>query len=467
MILDNWFYFAIALLMWRLPHFLGDYFNQEIQPSRPQGNQPVFWMGIFIQLYIFAILAMSYNLIFGFAGILSFGHALYFGIGTYIVLILLVDYGRSLEASLIVALAISALFGLLTALAIFRIKGVYFAMFTLALAQVFFELSRVNLFKAFTNGEDGRTLSTQFIPPWLDPIRNRLTFYYLAAFMVVLTFLFIRRLMNSPTGKAILAIRDNEERAKTMGYNTALYKMAIISFASLIATLSGALHVLFNRGTDPTNLGLVRTVDPLFMTIIGGVGTNPGPVIGAVFLKLGEHFFRKPDLKIHLDFILFEIETSANTVSIWRLILGVVFVMIVLVAPLGVVGQLNKIWLQIRRWIRQYLYDPQLRANPNLAERMQPLTGEPPIVALALAEQSRDLTISAWARAYPWVATYTIGFALASLLGLLTWSLTVWFSFVLLLLLLTLPPQLILALRKRFEERNPHKPAAPTSEPNS
>lgn len=436
-IFDNWIYIVVAILMWRLPHLLGDYFDQDIRPRRPQGNQPVYWMGVFIQLYIFVILAMSYNLIFGFAGILSFGHALYFGIGVYTIVIFMTDFAKSFEISLIGALSFSALMGLLTSLAVFRIKRVYFAMFTLALAQIFHELARVNLLKFLTEGDDGRTLSG--LPDWINPVSNRLVFYNITALVVVLVFLFIRRLMNSPTGKVILAIRDNEERAQTMGYNTVLYKALVIVLAGMIATLAGAFHAVFTRQAEPTSLSLIRTTDPLFMTIIGGTGTNPGPVVGAAILQLGETFFRKPELHVDLNFILFHVQGTVNTVKIWRQILGVVFVLIVLFIPHGVVGQFNLIWIQMRRWLRRFVYDPLLRARPDLAARMESLTGEPPEVALALAQMSKEASLLAWLKNYPWSAAYAVIVIIGLVGALVTWDIQTFFALVLFLGLLATP----------------------------
>ncbi|MFP4320829.1 MAG: branched-chain amino acid ABC transporter permease [Anaerolineales bacterium] len=435
--LDNWVYIAIAILVWQLPYLLGDYFDQGIRPRRPAGNQPVFWMGVFIELYILMILAMSYNLVFGFGGIISFGHALFFGTGVYVIIIFLNDFAVTIPQTIVVALALSALLGLLASVAAFRIKGVYFAMFTLALSQVFFELSRVNLFKSLTEGDDGRTITG--LPEWINPIQNRLGFYYIAAFLMGFTYFTIRRLMNSPSGRAILAIRDNEQRAQTMGYNVALYKTLVIVASSLFATLAGILHALFVRQADPTQLGLNRTVDPLFMTIIGGVGTNPGPAIGAFIIHMGEEFFRKPDLEVDLNFILFHIRGTVDTVEIWRLVLGIAFILIVLFIPYGIIGEMNRLWLQIRRWFRIYVYDRLLRANPAVAERMQFITGESPAYALALAERSRGASLLAWAREHPGPATLSIALVVAGLGGLLNWQVQTFFSLLLFSLLIVVP----------------------------
>lgn len=444
-IFDNWLYLAIAILMWRLPYILGDYFDQDIRPRRIQGNQPSYWMGVFIQLYIVAILAMSYNLVFGFAGLLSFGHALFFGIGVYVVVILMSEYAFSVAVSSGVALGVAVIFGAIAGMAAFRIKGVYFAMFTLALAQFFHDLARVNLFKFLTQGDDGRTISD--LPDWINPIQSRLAFYNIAAVLAGLTFITLRRLMNSPTGRVIAAVRENEERAQTMGYNTVLYKTLVLVIGGFFGTLSGILHALFSRQAEPSVLSITRTVDPLLMTIIGGVGTHPGPVVGAIIMQLGEVFFRKPDLQIDLNFILFRIQREVNTTEIWRMILGAVFILIVLAIPFGVVGQVNLLWIRIRQWVRRFIYDPLVRANPKVAVYMQPITGEPPEVAHYFAAQSKGSSMIVWAKAEPLAAAYAISFGVALLYGLINWNQRDFISMLLLLSLVLIPLTIGLWLR--------------------
>lgn len=440
-VMDNWVYVVIAFVMWQLPEWLADHFDapiSDLSPRDVRGNKALSWMAVAIELYILAILAMSYNLAFGFAGILSFGHALFWGTGVYVVVILIVQYSQSLMTSIGMALAISALIGLFTALAAFRVRGVYFAMFTLALAQIFFELSRVNMFRFLTNGDDGLRF-TGDLTPEISLSVNRLDLYHVSALAAVFTFLFIRRLMNSPTGKIIIAIRDNEERTQTLGFNVYRYKSLAIVLACLFGTLAGILHALFGKGAEPSALGIARTVDPLLMTIIGGTGTHPGPVVGATVLHLGETFFSKPDLHINLNFILFRYSTIVDTKSDWALALGVVFVVIVMVLPYGIVGQANRLWIQMRRWLRKFGYDPLIRRNPELAASMRPLTGEPASVALALAQQSAGQSVAQWAARYPAAATYSLIVIIATAGAILTWDVQTGFDLFLFLGLITLP----------------------------
>lgn len=440
-VMDNWLYILVAIVMWRLPFWLGDYFDKPVsglETRDVRGNAALSWMAVAIELYILAILAMSYNLILGFAGILSFGHAFFFGTGTYVVVILFMTYSRPVVASAGAALGVAALFGLFTTLAAYRIRGVYFAMFTLAMAQIFFELSRVNMFRYLTNGDDGLRFAGD-LTPTISLTVNRLDLYYVSALLAGATFLFIRRLMNSPTGKVIIATRDNENRTLTMGHNVYRHKAVVIVLGSMLGTLAGVLHALSSKGAEPGVLSISRTVDPLLMTIIGGMGTNPGPVVGAMILHLGETFFSKPDLHINLNFILFRYTDVVDTKSDWALALGIVFVLIVMVIPYGVVGQINKSWIQIRRWGRKFLFDPVIRRYPRLAEPMEPFTGEPPEVALAFAEASRGASLVRWAAENPFAAIYSTIALTAAAGGMITWDLQTFFSLCLFFWLVTLP----------------------------
>ncbi|MCI0713184.1 MAG: branched-chain amino acid ABC transporter permease [Chloroflexi bacterium] len=451
-LLDNGIYIIIAIVMWRLPFWLGEYFDKpitELGPRDVRGNVALSWMAVAIELYIVAILAMSYNLILGFGGLLSFGHALFFGTGVYAILILMTQYSHSLMLSTGMALGLSVVLGFMVVLAAYRIKGVYFAMFTLALAQVFYELSRVNLTREITNGDDG----IRFIgdnTPEIGLTVNRLDLYYLCAIVMALTFVFIRRLMNSPAGKVILAIRDNEERTQTMGYNVARYKALVILLGSLLGTLSGVLHALSSKGAEPGSLSVARTVDPLIMTIIGGLGTNPGPVIGAALLHLGEVFLSKPDLHVDLNFLVYRYTAVVDTRSEWALALGIVFVIIVMVIPYGVVGQVNKIWIQVRRWLRKFFYDPLIRQNEKLATWMEPFTGEPPQVAIALAQLSSTESVSQWVFKNPHAVLTSILVVVPVIVGFLQFDWRATASTFLFLLVIIVPLRLILWGAQKF-----------------
>ncbi|MEL6406695.1 MAG: branched-chain amino acid ABC transporter permease [Chloroflexota bacterium] len=357
---SNWFYLLLLAFLILFPYIVAWVTGDPVGGvgGRPRGES-IRWQGVFVELFVFVILAMSYNLMFGFSGVISFGHALFFGIGGYTTAILLgktgfVDWLTTLiqpavleaggEATLaltialfiamIVALIIAGLVGLLMGLVTLRLKGVYFAIFTLALSEMALIYVRV---WAFTDAEDG--FSVNALPDFINPTQNRLTYYYVALFFTIATFLIIRRLMNSPTGRVLLAIRENEDRAQAIGYNTLRYKLLAIVVASMMAALAGIIHFGFNKRVGPEMFSVRFTIQPLLMTIIGGIGTFSGPVLGATLLDLSEVIF---DREFEFgEFVL-------NVGEYWSLILGIAFIVVVLVFPQGIVGSVRNQWAKWR-----------------------------------------------------------------------------------------------------------------------
>jgi branched-chain amino acid transport system permease protein len=221
-----------------------------------------------------------------------------------------------------------------------RIRGLYFALFTLAFAQVFYLLFSNRIMAGLTGAEDGFTFE---VPDWLNMTRNRLFFYYLALALLVLAYALVRRLMHSPTGRVLAALRDNEPRAQMLGYNTFYFKLIAIVLAGVLASGAGVLRGLALKGAGPEVLSLDYTMTPLLMTIVGGQGTFLGPVVGAFGLHLTEEFLRNK--VVHLGAL------EVNVGERWALILGVLFVLSVMIFPYGVVGTLRQRWLawQARR----------------------------------------------------------------------------------------------------------------------
>jgi branched-chain amino acid transport system permease protein len=297
------------------------------------------WQSVLIEIYILGILAMSYNLLFGFTGIISFGHALFFGSAGYVLGLALeyteLDTTLALLVGVAVSVIVCGLLGLLVGLVTLRLKGVYFAIFTLAVAEMFFIfVGRWSL----TNAEDGFAIAD--LPIWLDPAQNRLNFYYIALVLFVLTFVFIRRLIDSPTGAVFKAIRENEDRAQTLGYDTLRYKLFALVVAAVLAGLAGLLQVILNKKVGPELLNVSNTVNPMLMTIIGGIGTLGGPVIGAAGLHLLDILLRESQIVVG--------ETTVDVASIWGLLLGAIFVLAVIVFPYGIVGTWQRLWKRRR-----------------------------------------------------------------------------------------------------------------------
>lgn len=352
---SNWIYIALLAFLILFPHIVG-----WITGDSPFGiggrarGQSVFWQSILIEVFILAILTMSYNLIFGFTGVISFGHAMFFGLGGY-ALGMTLQYTQlgpdaGLLVGLIAGIVIAGVIGFVTALVTLRLRGVYFAIFTLALAEmVAIYIGRWPV----TNAEDGFPIDV--LPELFNPTRNRLFLYYVALILVVITFLFIRRLINSPTGRVLIAIRDNEARAQAIGYNTLRFKVLSITLASTMAAGAGMMHVILARKVGPEILSVTYTIDPLLMTIIGGVGTIGGPIIGAAGLHLSERILNR-------EFVFGSV--VVNIGQQWSLILGITFIVVVMAFPKGVVGTFQS-W-QARR-----------RARAAARQALLPQTAEP------------------------------------------------------------------------------------------
>ncbi len=331
---EHWFFLLVFVGLLLLPYLIG-----WLTGSNPLGvirgdryimrGESTYWQSVMIEVFALSVLVMSYNLMFGFTGVVSFGHALFFGLGGYITGIMVQFSGLDPLLAFVLAVGLTVVLctviGLVIGLATLRLKGVYFAIFTLALAEmVWIYFGRLPL----TNGEDGLTMSN--LPAIIDPSQNRLILYYLAFAMFVFTFLFIRRLVNSPTGAVFKAIRENEERAQAIGYHTLRFKLFAIVVASTMAGGAGIIHAVLAKSARPEFLGVGYTVDSLLMTIIGGVGTFTGPIIGAGGLHLADVLLRNAQFTIGT--------TTINIGESWTFLLGVVFVVVVLIFPFGVVG---------------------------------------------------------------------------------------------------------------------------------
>jgi branched-chain amino acid transport system permease protein len=341
---ENWLYILIVIGLIIMPHAIG-WATGSSPFGTPRGQRmimsgpAVFWMSVGIKIFALSIFVMSYNLMFGFTGVISFGHAMFFGLGGYIIGLMLqyteLDANLALLLAVLIVLAVCGVAGFLIGLVSLRLRGVYFAIFTLAISEmVWIFFSRW----ALTRGEDGFTLGR--VPAWIDAAQSRINLYYIGLALFIVAFVFIRRLVNSPTGAVFKAIRENEERARAIGYNTLRFKLLSITAAGMLAGAAGILFSLLEKKIGPELLAVGHTVDALLTTIIGGAGTFIGPVLGATGLELADTLFRNSRLTIG-DLVI-DISTS------WQLILGLIFVLVVLVFPFGIVGT----WARLRAYLQ-------------------------------------------------------------------------------------------------------------------
>ncbi len=281
-------------------------------------GSPKFWQGILTQVFILAVYAMSYDLLMGYTGILSFGHAMFFGAGAYATGILLKHAGWSLGPVVLAVIGVAIMQSILIGVVSLRVRGVYLAMATLAFAQMFFILAQATDLRDITGAEDG--LHGIHVPAWMNPTDQRLTFYFLALAFCVVMYLIARRVVDSPPGRVMVAIRENEARAQMIGYNTFVYKLLAVTLSGVMAALAGLMNALWNLNATPDVLSVETTINALLMTIIGGVGTLAGPMLGAAVLQL-------------LGYWLNDAFGPR-----WPLIIGAIYIMLVLFLPYGIVG---------------------------------------------------------------------------------------------------------------------------------
>jgi branched-chain amino acid transport system permease protein len=294
-------------------------------------------LNVAAKVAVFVLLVASYDLLLGYTGIVSFAHTMFFGIGGYGVGIamaklgsgwgaLALGIGAALAASLAIALAI----GLLS----LRVRAIFFAMITLAVAA-FFQILASQL-SAFTGGEDGLT----FRLPEL--LRDRLTAYYAVLGVALALFLVLLRVVNSPFGRVLLSIRENEFRSEALGYRIVTYRTVANCLAALGATVAGILYAIWLRYTGPdTTLSFNIMIDILLMVVIGGMGTMYGAVIGATLFVVAQNYLQ--DLMKLASAATQGIPLLPNLLhpDRWLLWLGVLFILCVYYFPTGIVGKLR------------------------------------------------------------------------------------------------------------------------------
>jgi branched-chain amino acid transport system permease protein len=274
-------------------------------------------LGLVTKMLIFAIFAMSLNLILGYGGLPSLGHAAYFGVAGYTAALLalrgLQNFWLDFGAGLVVAAATAALFGLLA----LRTRGAYLLMITLALAQVLWGIAYG--WRSLSGGDDG----LPGVPrpsvglPW--SLGDGVRFYYLVLGVFVVTTALLWLIVRSPFGRALIGIRESERRMDVLGYNTWAHKYVAFVIAGTLAGAAGILFVYDNRFVSPASLSVVISAMGLIMVILGGTGTLLGPALGSAAIVMLENVI------------------SAHTQR-WPLVLGLIYIAVTLFAPAGLLG---------------------------------------------------------------------------------------------------------------------------------
>lgn len=290
------------------------------------------------KIAVFVVLAASYDLLLGYTGIVSFAHTMFFGIGGYGIGLAASNWGPgwgSLAAGSALALLLSALLAFAVGLLSLRVRAIFFAMITLAVAA-FFQILASQL-SSLTGGEDGINFSL----PGL--LHARLASYYLVLAAATALFLALLRIVNSPFGRVLLSIRENEFRAEALGTRTVVYRTLANCIGALGATAAGLLYAVWLRYTGPAaTLSFDIMIDILLMVVIGGMGTMYGSVLGATIFVLAESYLR--DLMKLASDALSGAPLLHNLLhpDRWLLWLGVLFILCVYYLPTGIVGRLRK-----------------------------------------------------------------------------------------------------------------------------
>ncbi|MGZ0747262.1 branched-chain amino acid ABC transporter permease [Haloparvum sp. AD34] len=293
-----------------------------------QSIQP-FWINLLIRMLAFALLALSLDFVFGYAGLLSFGHAAMYGAGGYTAALLVSRVTPNvlvvLPASVLVGVIVAALIGWLSV----RAKGIYFAMLTLAFAQMLYVVAFTDLpatiagVETVTGGDNGLYGIAAYELAGIE-LGDRLRYYFLTLGLVALSLAGLVRLANSPFGRVLQGIRENEDRIEFVGYDVQRYKVIAFAISGGFAGLAGGLYVPFQSVANPGLLHWTVSGQLVVMVLLGGMGTFWGPMVGA-------------------GLVIF-LEDRLGGVASWEVILGTLFVTVVIFAPRGIAGALVSVW---------------------------------------------------------------------------------------------------------------------------
>jgi branched-chain amino acid transport system permease protein len=299
----------------------------------------LFLQGLAIEIIVLALYAISYDLILGVTGLLSFGHAMFFAVGAYTFGIVVKSFDFGLVAALVAVVIASVLQALLFAAIVPRVKGIAYGLVTLGIASMFWIVIQSTDLQKYAGAEIGLQ-GVKAPVPWLDTSTHRFTFYLISIAVLVIVYVIYSRIVDAPLGRVLVAVRENEERAEMLGYRTFWFKLVALLVASLTAALAGVLHTLHQPTTTPNIAGLGYTVTALLIILIGGIGTLSGAVIGAAIYKL-------------LQFYLAGLDKWVPGIS--ALLIGITYILVVLYLPFGVVGTWRAKALDIARGRRRLL----------------------------------------------------------------------------------------------------------------
>lgn len=275
-----------------------------------------YYLRVIVLVGVYIMLALGLNLILGYTGQLSMGHAAFFGIGAYTSALLTMRLGWSFWGALVASGAVACLFGFLLGLPTLRVKEDYLAIVTLAFGEIV-RLALLNWI-SLTRGPMGLP---NIPPPTLFgfPLRDMASYYYLCLALVLFTALTVRRLVESPFGRAMMAVREDEIAAEAMGVNVVRVKVLVFALGGLYAGLAGSFFAHFNGYISPDNFTYNESVTVLLMLVLGGIGSLPGAIVGAAVLTV--------------------LPEALRWMGEWRLVIyGLLMAVLIILRPQGLLG---------------------------------------------------------------------------------------------------------------------------------
>ncbi len=298
----------------------------------------VYWVSLLCFVVIYSIVALGMNLLTGYTGQVSLGHAAFFAVGSYTSAIMTMSHGISFWLALPISGIFAAILGIFIGLPALRLKGLYLAIATMGFGFIVEEI--IARWESVTNGANGMLVQR----PRLGPIdfNSDLAFYYLTFIVLIVMIIILKNILRTPTGRALIAIRDSEVAAESMGINLAIYKTASFAISAFYAGIAGALFAHFMLFIGPENFNFIVSINFLVMIIIGGLGSVHGAIFGAIFLTV------LPELiSLAKDFLPPAIGQQAG---LQGLIFGVLLLLFILYEPLGLYGR----WLKLKFYFEYF-----------------------------------------------------------------------------------------------------------------
>jgi branched-chain amino acid transport system permease protein len=299
-------------------------------------------LNMLTEIILFALYAVSYNLLLGYGGLLSFGHAMFFGTGAFSVAVALTHIpGLSMWSAILLAVLMTTLVGFVAGSLLLRHKGAYFALLTLAFNSLFYAVA--TKWHSVTGGDDGLSITRPALDFGLTTVKmaSISNFYYFTLFVVGAAILFCWYFTQTAMGQTVLLMRENEERMKFLGYNTHISRLILFTFTGAVAGLAGAFYTLHFQFVSISAISVDMTTTVLLMTFVGGAGTFWGPILGAFVYIILQNYL-------------------SDLTDRWPLFMGLIFIFMVLVVP----GGLSQIIL----WIRSLFSGKPDKSDPVAAE---------------------------------------------------------------------------------------------------